>query len=318
MSGLNLSAISHKEARKETWAFVKGWWIKSISALLAIPAFMHEQFGYEWWQVAIVDLVIICIILTIYYRYSFIVACREERRRLNADSIYGAAFKGLNVAFSKVHAAQKDPGQDFENIYTALTCMCEELRKIFDTKTGKECSICIKVIAGEPQEEITVSTAVETLCRDSRSSARKKRKAVDNSRTDHGIFSNTSFRSFIDRSSERDGSYYLCNNLPAEQGYISTSFDVHGDPEPMDDMKKRTNNWPLPYHAEIVVPVCPYDYHKENSHRLLYGYLSVDSPEGNVFNSTFDVEILRGVADGIFDMLHIFIEHRNNGTIIAY
>jgi hypothetical protein len=55
--------------------------------------------------------------------------------------------------------------------------------------------------------------------------------------------------------------------------------------------------------SEIVVPVTPMIAFKQNRKSELLGFLCVDCSKKNVFNKRYDIPLIQGVADGIYDLL---------------
>lgn len=80
----------------------------------------------------------------------------------------------------------------------------------------------------------------------------------------------------------------------------------------------RRKFWPLKYRSTLVVPIVPL-LADEQSQDKIRGFLCIDSPREGRFNKTVDVDILRGVSDGLFnqiDKLYQLVTTQNsNGEI---
>jgi hypothetical protein len=101
-------------------------------------------------------------------------------------------------------------------------------------------------------------------------------------------------------------SYYLNNRLPADITYKNSSFQVYGElPTGCDTPTKRRKAWRLPYRSEVVVPITPIVVIGGGRKKQFLGYLCVDCDSEDAFHDKYDVEMLRGVADGIYDLIKL-------------
>jgi hypothetical protein len=64
----------------------------------------------------------------------------------------------------------------------------------------------------------------------------------------------------------------------------------------------RQLSWPLQYRSTIVVPLLPLSANDQNEDALR-GFLCIDSPRMVAFYEQYDVEILKGLADGLYNKI---------------
>lgn len=110
-----------------------------------------------------------------------------------------------------------------------LNFMLSNIKKIFDTLTGDNCSVCIKIL----DEKFTV----RTYLRDNISY--RERSNADKYLSSYKYTENTAFKDILDDDIKE--SYYLCNNLQArlkEERY-----------------NNRNEKWNKYYNACLVVPI---------------------------------------------------------------
>lgn len=89
--------------------------------------------------------------------------------------------------------------------------------------------------------------------------------------------------------------YELCDSRGAAQRRIPVHQDF-----------LRVWRWPLPYRSAIVVPICPGISAKRMPSELI-GFLCVDSPRLGAFKKQFDTEVMIGVADGIYNVISLYV-----------
>jgi hypothetical protein len=297
------------EALKTAYSFTKQWYFGTVGAAIAIFFTAQRAFTLEIWQSIFVGVGTIIAGFIIRFITAFIVLYRKEKRLHSVDN-YGEAILHLKDAFARIHELRKMNNPGKQDLINTLTFVCGKLKDVYDKVTGKSCSICIKVIADD--SPMGVKTELMTLCRDPKTGGNHKRTVVDkHPDVHHSIFKNTCFLNFFQHLGKADGKFYLNNNLPDTRGYENTSFEVHG-PVPAEAVTtaQRDKEWPLPYKSELVVPISPLNYNHTAEDTLAYGFISVDSNETNAFNNRYDPGMLQGVADGIFDILHLYVENR--------
>ena len=172
------------------------------------------------------------------------------------------------------------------------------LAKIFSLTTSTACSVCIKVIEGDPKvhQNESLRPKVRTLCRND--DAEKRRKLADISSVSHWVDQNTDFYNLHQNAGTPREYCFFSNNIPGLRGYRNSSFEVYGSPADSLILTKLFPpfaSWPLPYKSTIVVPILP-RAHDAQSQRL-YGYLCVDSRSRGAFSRRYDPELLTGIAE---------------------
>lgn len=206
--------------------------------------------------------------------------------KLYRESKYGEAIIILKDAFSKIHFYRNDKKQDDILFMKTMIGLCDSLREIFMKKNMCECSVSIKVpIKGE----LAGDTSVTNLCRDSIHS--KKRDTANYKAIDHTILGNTAFTKVLNKTLNPDtkNNAYINNNISGTPDYDNSSAALYPDRK-------------LPYESEIVVPIIPIERERGQEFKAL-GFLCVDCEERNKFDEKYDVALIEGVADGIYDVL---------------
>lgn len=207
------------------------------------------------------------------------------------ENVYGYAIIILNDAFAKAHWLRKHETLEEKKRNDFLRGMCAQLKLIYDNKTKtNNCAVSIKVPIYETDiKELDFSTKIKNLCRD-RSSAMKRDTDIYRE-TQHIVFQNTCYIDIVEKltNNVKEKLYYLNNNISKTENYKNTSKQCH-------------ENGILPYNSELVVPIIPLYTENETLYKVV-GFICVDSPESNVFNALYDVALLQGVADGIYDFL---------------
>lgn len=221
---------------------------------------------------------------------------------------YAEIFDEINLGFSELHAIERETeGKPTpKDIIQRLEKLCNHLSVGFRQVKGHRCGVCIKIISYGSKKR----PKARTLCRDDHSNKSQMRPSGNVDNTDHWLDMNTDF-DFILKSVEdhTNALYYLGKDLPLIEGYQNTRLHAYAWPPkrtPIINRWFRLWNWPLQYRSTLVVPLLPLD---SNSHskEMVRGFLCIDSPSRKVFNEQQDVEILRGIADGLYskiDKLH--------------
>ena len=200
---------------------------------------------------------------------------------------YGEAIILLSNAFSKVHNYRKQKEKTDEDFTRTMKYLCDNVKDLFVKKNGCKCSVSIKVpVSGELVE----GASVMNLVRDSENT--RKRDSANYSAVDHTIIGNTAFRKSLNKvlRNNSNGFAYVNNNISKTTDYDNTSTEVY-------------ENGKLPYESEIVVPIIPKEIDENRIYNAL-GFLCVDCESANKFDSKYDIALVEGVADGIYDVLH--------------
>jgi hypothetical protein len=202
------------------------------------------------------------------------------------ESKYGEAIILLKDAFAKIHSLRKREEVDDVSFMEAMSYLCDNIQELFVGKNRCTCSVSIKVpVSGGLNE----GASVMNLCRDREHS--EKRDTDNYKGVDHTIIGNTAFRKVLNNVLRKSSKIfaYINNSISNTKDYDNTSKEVYPDGI-------------LPYKSEIVVPIIPAE---RDIHRVYdaLGFVCVDCISENKFDSKYDVPLLEGVADGIYDIL---------------
>lgn len=213
---------------------------------------------------------------------------------------YAKAFSLINVGFAELHELEriKDPNAD-RKIHT-LEKMLDSIVQTFQQITSHECSACIKVMT---QEDSGKRPEVVTISRDSAS--KHKRPTHPKDEISHYVDMNTDFSVICEEIADPLKRYFFCNNLPWFDGYLNTRFsskrEIPFRNYPLLGFIMKLSTWPLQYRSTIVVPILP-GYFQTNSPQLA-GFLCVDSKSLYAFDKAYDIHILQGISDGMYNVI---------------
>ena len=205
------------------------------------------------------------------------------------NSVYGEAII-LKENFATTHYYRKSPGHNDEEFMKSMILFCNGLKEIYDRILKSETCVSIKV----PIRDISVRehTTLMNLTRDTKHHSRDTQKYKN---IKHTIIGNTSFSycfsKVVNNSKEKA---YINNKVNETENYNNTSRECY-------------DNGILPYNSELVYPIVPLLNESKNN-SICHGFICIDSIKQNAFRSKYDVAILEGVADGIYDL----ISERNN------
>lgn len=207
------------------------------------------------------------------------------------DSIYGNAIIQLKDAYAEINRLKRINTGDKKEIMEAITTMCNLLKVVFDKKTRSECSISIKVpILDCP---ISPDSELKNICRDYKHKLIRDTDIYKSQK--HTVIGNTAFQVIVSNvlKSERAQFFYLNNNIKKTKHYHNTSKPAYPDGK-------------LPYKSELVfpiIPLLPLNTKATEEKIQIWGFLCIDSNRKNSFNNRYDVAIVEGVADVIFDVI---------------
>jgi flagellar biogenesis protein FliO len=211
------------------------------------------------------------------------------------ESKYGNAIIYLKDSFSKAHHYRKTPGHQDKEFMKALIDFCDNLKKTFDGITKGNCSVCIKVPF--QTEDVDANASMQNLCRDPE--FYKIRDTESYKKTNHTIIGNTAFQKALNNVlKDNDKKYYLNNAISKTVDYENTSKDSN-------------TNGKLSYESELVYPIIPM-INDDPKNIPCKGFLCIDCDKENAFNENYDVAIIEGVADGIYDLLLERAKNNNN------
>lgn len=213
--------------------------------------------------------------------------------KLGRRSKYAETITNITNGFSEIHKITRNKKIEISHAVHASERLCNEIAIAFTVITGTKCNVSIKLL--EKNENGNGRLKVIDFARNQDGSRNPKKNSVD-----HWIDANTDFASILDKIDHPKSSYFYCNTLPVRSGYQNTSFAVYSSSEQESNPFLSYWRWPLPYKSTIVVPICPCD---EPSTDNLLGFLCVDSIKLGAFKKNYDIALLSGVADGIFNLM---------------
>lgn len=212
------------------------------------------------------------------------------------NSYYGDAIILLNECFAAMHNYRKTPGHNDEEFVKAMVLLCNNLKIIFDKLVKSDCSVSIKVPIAD--DSIKPQTLLCNLVRDIEHRGRDTEQYMQ---TQHTLLGNTAFSYCLNKvSSKSKSKYYKNNSVNSTENYANTSKDLHP-------------NGKLPYNSELVFPITPI----VEGNNICLGFICVDTVKEKAFQSEYEIAILEGVADGIFDIINVrnqFKTSQENGT----
>ena len=257
--------------------------------------------------VGVVFLGFLCLFFCFYSLYT--------KAKLTRKSVYSEIFEDLNIALQGIHELDRtseEAGSDRYKIeiVNAFSNLCNQLESAFSKIKGHHVGVCIKIL-----ESDGINPFVTTLVRDKRSLDSNGRRSGSADPKKHLLSENSDFnflwRNLDDESV--DTSCYFGKRLYAGADYRNSSLPEGWGQEgwavgpkklkvPLLDRFIRSYNWPLKYKSTIVVPITPLSAN-DQSQQTLRGFLCVDSPYKNAFDKKVDVNIIRGIADGIYNKI---------------
>ncbi len=274
----------------------------SLASIIALSVFF-KQLSTEGW-IAVLFMGVICVYFVV---YNFWLLTRYRKKTKYAD-----AYAAINVGFSHLHKLRRVDNLTIDQILPALENLCDEVSHAFSKIYGGEIGICIKFIVndnGRPR--------CQTLVRDSNSNA-QSRKSGSQDTTKHWIDANSDFE-FIYNNFDDDNeetSYYLEQHLPTCLDYKNTRLKMGWKPKSFflyPERYARKWNWPLWYKSTLIVPIVPL-IANDQSQEAIRGFLCADSRSEGIFNKYYDVDILKGVADGIYNQIDLIHQLTINET----
>lgn len=274
----------------------------SLASIIALSVFFN-QLSTEGW-IAVVFMGLLCVYFVV---YNFWLVTRYRKKTKYADA-YGA----INIGFSHLHRLRRVENPSLGQILPALEKLCDEVSNAFGRIYGSKIGVCIKFIVndnGRPR--------CQTLVRDSNSNA-QSRKSGSQDTIKHWIDANSDFE-FIYNNFDNDNeetSYYIEQHLPTCRDYKNTRLKTGWKPRSFflcPERYGRKWNWPLQYKSTLIVPIVPL-IANDQSQEAIRGFLCADSPSEGIFNKFYDVDIMKGVADGIYNQIDLIHQLTINET----
>jgi hypothetical protein len=255
----------------------------SFSGLGAI--FFVFKSGFNWTtsdsMMMGVSIVLSCFFIAFLYQFGIRLYLRFVYS--DKESQYGEAILHLRDAFSAVHALRRKGGIDDQALSVILLVFCSNLKTIFDKKTSHFCNVSIKV---STKDNITKGGSVVNISRNVEAQDRDTEKYQ---KTRHTILGNTAFQHVLIKILANENKlFYINNDIKQAKDYLNTSKSVYKNG--------------LPYSSELVYPIVPHYENGQVRHDECLGFICIDCDTANVFDEIYDVGIVSGVADGLYDI----------------
>ena len=231
------------------------------------------------------------------YNFYLILKYRKKVR-------YPTVFEELNVGFAALHRVDRLENVSTEDeikfILERLIDLCDSIASSFSIVNGHHIGVCLKFLSDEKDRPI-----VQTLVRDRKSST-KNRKSGNKDNIKHWLDANSDFN-FIYSNYEDDNvdtSHYLGINLPMQRDYKNTRLTSWPPKVKLFPFNWiiRQKEWPLKYRCTLVLPIVSIDANVQ-SQEAIRGFICIDSPRRSAFYKDVDIEILKGISDGLYNKI---------------
>ena len=234
----------------------------------------------------------------------------------HSENSYGNILKTVVASNAYLNLAKRETSINDVKFKQELTRVCEEYKSIFDLKTRSTCSVSIKVLKHATLSDSPLSSDAEMVCMARDSGGVKNRHTQAYLEGNHRIHNNTCYNVILNNltSNRRDRLFYINNCISPKRDemadrvgksttndYFNTSYEYYDS---------------LPYRSEIVVPIIPLTPAKDGRYKLL-GFICVDSSSKASFDGNYDVSILRGLADDIFDLFALYLKSQPSKSSIV-
>lgn len=275
---------SFKQAIKgKVWKFLLG----GLGTITTIFLFGKNLFDMETKNSIFYGCVAILAIFLIRYLYFLCMNTVIFIHNTYVDSIWGEAIVDLKDAYSEIHYLRKNENFSDLEFMNTMIVFCDTLKKIFDRKTKANCCVSIKVPIVESDNLETI--VLRNLCRDT---YHKGRDTEQYMAVKHTIIGNTPYRVIVNKILKKSHKNlaYVNNDIENTRDYDNTS-------------KECNDKGILPYKSELVFPIIPIkDDDTKNS--KMCGFICIDCNEKGKFDETrYDVPMVEGIADGIYDVI---------------
>ncbi len=217
------------------------------------------------------------------------------------------SIKTINYAFGELNKLRLKGYKDPVMVKNAFQHFCNATAESFSYRTGVDVSACIKVVKSA-SVSLTKPRLIEimTFVRDKNSERERSVESYDNEPII--LFENTDFYRIYRAIEKKEykKAIFFCNDLPALNDYKNTRIKddlsdlVDKGKTTEERLELRNKHWNLPYRSTIVLPILPYGPHYDPDTQLI-GYICIDALEKQAFNRDIDVEVLRGMADTLYN-----------------
>lgn len=237
----------------------------------------------------------------------------EERKQT-----YGDLLKKLNDCFTNVHSLNKlyvigseidrstPQGevkyqkfvQRYSDIFDFMhEQFCNVLQEHFNKVKRANCVVSIDFLK-KHTNDVNVLPVTPLIC--SYESAIKKKSGIESNlkKTNH-VISNTGYTHLI-------SDFHTIKNNTSDMSYIQDTIQRRWKQNVYLSTKCLRGGV---LQSEIIVPILPIEFESSNPHTNpeMVGFIHVGASKRMRFNRHYDLDVLNGVADGIYDAI---IKHR--------
>jgi hypothetical protein len=267
------------------WKIWKWFITGSIGAFVGTLSIGEKFFHLDTNRSALFGTLFLIILFLLRFILIFFKECLKYLHQVYVNSIYGDAIIILKESFAHTHYYRKNPGHNDEEFMKSMMLFCDNLKTIYDKIIKAETSISIKVPIRD--RDVQEQTILMNLTRDTEHFARdtEKYKSIK-----HTIIGNTAFTYCLNNVVRNSANKaYINNNVNETENYNNTSIECYTD-------KK------LPYNSELVFPITPIK-NESKTNFICHGFICIDTLKKDAFNSKYNIAIIEGVADGIYDLI---------------
>lgn len=272
-----------------------------VAAVLTVQAWLTESlFGQEVAATTKIALVGLLVLGVVSMATALVYYIRAKK-----FSGYAPALANMGLALTHV-AFPPDVPPSGEVIKTSLTKACDSIAAAFKQATGRECSVCIKMLVEPPAQKTPKTGRLKTLCRDSKSDLARGGRDVQ-AQVAHTILNNTDFREIFEAWEKGNHLVWLENDLVSLQNYENSSFQVPAVGYPKNHPKHRlwvvgpwlrSRDWTLGYRSVVTAAIV--SPHKGGGYDHIAGFLCIDSPDRGTFSPESDREIVARLASALY------------------
>jgi len=267
------------------WKIWKWFLTGSIGATISTLTIGEKIFHLNTNKSIIYGIVAIIILFILRFLLIFMKESLKYFHEVYTNSIYGDTIIILKESFATAHYYRKTPGHDDKEFMNSMIVFCNSLKEIYDKITKSDCSVSIKVPLKD--DSINEHSILMNLTRDVKHNNRDTEKY---SKIKHTIIGNTPFSYCINKVIKNArNKAYINNNINETTNYDNTSKECY-------------DNEVLPYHSELVYPIIP-AINVDNKNYYCHGFICIDSNKKDAFKTPYDIAIIEGVADGIYDII---------------
>lgn len=266
--------------------------IGSFASIMAFGVYFAPKLDNQGW----IGVLFLGLIAFFFIGYTFYLIYRYRKKVM-----YAEIFEEINVGFTELHLVDRHSDPSIEMIIQKVGFLCDSISNAFTKVNGNKIGVCIKFLTFKDKRPL-----VSTLVRDKYSKS-KNRKTGKSDGTEHFIELNSDFQFISDNFDNDivDTSFYHEKQLPTCKGYHNSRLNSewYGKRKfGIFDNFVRRKQWPLAYRSTLVVPVVPLLADEQNQ-KSIRGFICLDSAKEGIFNPLIDLDILKGISDGLYNKI---------------